>query len=321
MIDKMNHYGKHKIPFIFIIDFDKKKPIVKEISSLDKNSILYNINGVKNTTNENVINNIKEEIVFKKYPISFKKYKEAFQIVNQNQYDGNSYLLNLTFPTKIETNLTLEEIYFKSLAKYKLFLKDKFVVFSPETFIKINNNKIYSYPMKGTIDATILNAKEKILNDDKEFAEHLTIVDLIRNDLSRVAKNIEVEKFRYIEKIKTHNSELYQVSSEISGELEVDYNNRIGDIIYSLLPAGSVTGAPKNKTVEIIKEAEKYNRDYYTGIFGIFDGKSLDSAVMIRFIENNNGEFYFKSGGGITIYSDVEKEYKELIDKVYVPIN
>lgn len=76
----------------------------------------------------------------------------------------------------------------------------------------------------------------------------------------------------------------------------------------------------RKKTLEIIEEAESYERGYYTGIFGIFDGKDLDSAVMIRFIENINGNLYFKSGGGITFMSNPEQEYQELIDKVYVPI-
>ena len=87
-----------------------------------------------------------------------------------------------------------------------------------------------------------------------------------------------------------------------------------------LLPAGSVTGAPKQKTVEIIKEVENYNRGFYTGIAGIYDGLSLKSYVMIRFIEKDNDKLYFKSGGGITSKSDFDKEYAELIEKIYVPI-
>jgi para-aminobenzoate synthetase component 1 len=86
------------------------------------------------------------------------------------------------------------------------------------------------------------------------------------------------------------------------------------------LPAGSITGAPKAKTVEIIKQTENYTRGFYTGIFGYFDGVNLDSAVMIRFIENENGRLFFKSGGGITSMSEVQKEYEELIQKIYVPI-
>jgi para-aminobenzoate synthetase component 1 len=175
--------------------------------------------------------------------------------------------------------------------------------------------------MKGTIDASIPNAREKILNDEKELAEHTTIVDLIRNDLSIVSEYVDVEEFRFVEEISTNQKNLLQVSSRISGELPSIYHSRIGEIIFNLLPAGSISGAPKKRTVEIIKEAESYNRGYYTGVFGIFDGKNLDSAVMIRFIEKDNDRLIYKSGGGITFQSNPLLEYQELIDKVYLPIN
>ncbi|MGB0839612.1 MAG: chorismate-binding protein, partial [Chitinophagales bacterium] len=100
-----------------------------------------------------------------------------------------------------------------------------------------------------------------------------------------------------------------------------NYGDTIGELIMRLLPAGSISGAPKPKTVEIIKTAEGYKRGYYTGIFGYYDNGRLESGVMIRFIEAINGQLYFKSGGGITYDSDPKKEYQELIDKVYVPID
>jgi len=315
-ITAMNEYGKERIPFLFIIDFEMKSPIVINISDADS-SILFHTCNYKNYFDKSFD---KSNLVLKKYPISFEKYSSAFAKVMENIKNGNTYLLNLTFPTKIKTNYTLEEIFHVSNAKYKLLFENKFVVFSPETFIQIKDGKIFSFPMKGTIDASIENAEEKLLNDEKELAEHNTIVDLIRNDLSMVAKNVRVEKFRYIGKIKTLNIILLQTSSKISGELENNYYEKIGDIIFKLLPAGSISGAPKKKTVGIIKDAEEYSRGYFTGVFGIFDGKELDSAVMIRFIENIDGAFYYKSGGGITFMSKPELEYQEMIDKVYVPI-
>jgi para-aminobenzoate synthetase component 1 len=235
-------------------------------------------------------------------------------------HNGDTYLLNYTQPTQVETNLSLEEIFHVSSAPYKIYLKDKFVCFSPETFVKIRDGKIYSYPMKGTIDAGIENAEQIILSDSKEIAEHNTIVDLIRNDLSLVAENVTVEKFRYLSHIKTNHKNLWQVSSQISGDLPKNYNESIGDILFTLLPAGSISGAPKKKTLEIIEETENYDRGYYTGVFGIFDGKNLDSCVLIRYIENQNGQLVYKSGGGITFMSEAEKEYEEMLKKVYVPI-
>lgn len=315
-INDMNQLGKERVPFLFVIDFEMKAPFVEKLSDLRKN-VLYKVDKSQNYSN---IPERKSNLTFEKFPLSYEIYRSAFEKVMANIKAGNTYLLNLTFPTKIETNFTLEEIFYFSGAKYKLLFENKFVVFSPETFVRINDGKIFSFPMKGTIDASIESAEEKLLNDQKELAEHNTIVDFIRNDLSIIAKNVNVEKFRYIDKIKTSNKSLLQTSSKICGELEKNYYENLGDIIFSLLPAGSISGAPKKKTVEIIKEAEDYERGYFTGIFGIFDGKELDSAVMIRFIENINNVLYYKSGGGITYMSEPQTEYQEMIDKVYVPI-
>jgi len=174
--------------------------------------------------------------------------------------------------------------------------------------------------MKGTIDAGIQNAEKELLTNIKEVSEHNTIVDLIRNDVSMVAKKVSVEKFRYVETIKTHEKELLQTSSIISGELPENWREHIGESLFKLLPAGSISGAPKQKTIEIIEKAEAYNRGYFTGVFGYFDGQNLDSAVMIRFIEQQGDNLIFKSGGGVTSFSECKQEYVELIDKVYVPI-
>lgn len=317
-IEKMNDYGKRKIPFIFIIDFLQSASLVIPLDADNPSIVKYKVKSYINF-NENSVKN--DKISLNKFPVSFDIYKKSFDIVHHNLKHGNSYLTNLTFPTKIATNLTLEEIFSRANAPYKLLYENQFVVFSPETFIEIYDNKIFSHPMKGTIDAAIPNAEQIILSDKKEIAEHTTIVDLIRNDLSMVASEVKVTKFKYITHIKTSEKNLLQVSSEISGDLPDNYNENLGTIISTLLPAGSITGAPKKKTVDIIQQSETYDRGFYTGIFGIFDGENLDSAVMIRFIENVNGELFFKSGGGITFMSEPDKEYQELIDKVYVPID
>ncbi len=251
--------------------------------------------------------------------MSFSRYTTAFNRVIEEMIEGNTYLLNLTFPTEIETNVSLRDIFFLSQAPFKLYFQDQFVTFSPERFVKIKNNLIKTYPMKGTIDALIPNADKKILASEKEKAEHTMVVDLLRNDLSIVAKKIKVNKFRYIDKIKAGPKTLLQVSSEISGVLENTWHERIGDILLSLLPAGSISGAPKRKTIEIIKAVENYQRGFFTGVFGYFDGHQLDSAVMIRFIEKNGNQLIYKSGGGITIDSDATSEYEEMLEKVYIP--
>lgn len=316
-VQLMNEYGKDKIPFLFIIDFEMKQPVVIKLSEINPSSFLFNINGKKNY---NIKTELSNSVLFEKYPVSYEKYISVYENILKEINAGNTYLLNLTFPTKIATNLTLEQIFFFSRAEYKLLCKNKFVVFSPESFVKISDGIISSFPMKGTIDSSIENAEQVILNNPKEIAEHNTIVDLIRNDLSMVSKNVRVEKYRYVEKIITNNKTLLQISSKISGEVGNDFYRGIGEIIFKLLPAGSISGAPKKKTVDIIKSSEIYSRGFYTGVFGYFDGSSLDSGVMIRFIEKTDEGLIFKSGGGITFMSSPESEYQEMIDKVYVPI-
>ena len=316
-IEVMNRWGSERKPFIFILDFELKHPIVLPLHEAAENGIFFTFDNCKNTD----IHEIKmREFTFRKFPVSYQVFKKSFDKVIKEIKRGNSFLTNLTFPTSIETDLALREIFHQSEAPYKLLFKDQFVVFSPEPFIKITGGKITSYPMKGTIDASVPDAETIILSDAKEIAEHHTIVDLIRNDLSMVATNVKVGKFRFINTVKTHEKTLLQVSSEVTGDLPNDYLLHLGDILSKLLPAGSICGAPKRKTLEIISQSEICERGYYTGVFGIFDGNDLHSAVMIRFIEKHEEKLTFKSGGGITFSSDPVKEYQELIDKVYVPI-
>jgi len=316
-IEKMDRWGEERKPFIFIIDFEMKNPIILPLHEAADNEIYFKF-PTKNNINNQYLK--KREFVFNKFPVSYRVYKKSFDHVSNEIKIGNSFLTNLTFQTPIETDLSLKEIFYNSDAPYKLLFKDLFVVFSPEPFITISDDTISSYPMKGTIDSSVPDAERKILDDTKETAEHHTIVDMIRSDLSKVSTNVKVEKFRFLDKIKTSNKTLLQVSSKITGKLPANYQAHLGEILSALLPAGSICGAPKKKTLEIISKSETYKRGYYTGVFGIFDGSELQSAVMIRFIEKNGTEFLFKSGGGITFYSDPEKEYQELIDKVDVPI-
>ena len=312
IFEQMNELGAQKVPFFFMIDFLKENGEVIPLDELPSD-IQFSMHQEKQ-------NSSSIEFSFDKHPISFEEYQKQFKIVHQNLLFGNSYLTNLTCSTPIKTNLSLQEIYQHTQAKYKLIYKNQFVCFSPEIFVQIKDGKIASYPMKGTIDASIPNARVIILKDEKEAAEHATIVDLIRNDLSLVSNNVTVTNYRYIDELITNEKTLLQVSSEIVGDLGKDYTSQLGTIFDKILPAGSICGAPKKKTVEIILEAENYNRNFYTGVFGVFDGKNVDSAVMIRFIENQNNQLLFKSGGGITAKSDCNSEFNEMIQKVYVPI-
>ena len=307
----LNDYGKRKIPCLFIISFDKSDFYIKPLNEIDSD-VLFEIE--KSPLSHH------KPISYSFTPPSYKEYKKAFDKVIENIKKGNTYLFNLTFASEFKTSYDLKTIYKISDAKFKLYFKNRFICFSPERFVNIKDNKIYTYPMKGTIDAKIKNAKQKILSNQKEMAEHVMVVDLLRNDLNMVSKKVKVEKFRYIDKIKAGSRELLQISSKISGELESGWQSRLGTIITTLLPAGSITGTPKKETTKLIKSIENYDRGFFSGIFGVFDGDSLDSAVMIRFIEKIDGKLYYKSGGGITIDSNPKDEYSELKEKIYVPV-
>ncbi|KMQ69659.1 aminobenzoate synthetase [Chryseobacterium sp. FH2] len=314
---KMDELSRQKVPYFFIIDFLSENVEIFRENEIEKSGLLIDFQCFSNSKSKHTLN---KKIIWKSFPESLESFKSGFEKVQKNIRLGNSYLVNYTRKTKIETNLTLEEIFYHSSAKYKVFYKDFFVFFSPETFVKIINGKILTYPMKGTIDASLENAAEILKNDKKEKAEHYTVVDLLRNDLSMVADDVKVDKFQHIDFIKTQQKDLYAMSSEISGNLKPEFDGKVGSIMKKLLPAGSILGAPKPKTLEIILDAEGYERGYYTGVCGWFDGKNLDSCVMIRFIEKEGEELYFKSGGGITHMSKLEDEYQEMKNKIYVPI-
>ncbi|WP_153396574.1 aminodeoxychorismate synthase component I [Chryseobacterium vaccae] len=315
---KMDELSLQKVPYFFMIDFLSENIEIYTESEIEKPGLLIDFQTFSNTKRKPKLN---KNIEWKSFPETLESFKIGFDKVQKNIRLGNSYLVNYTRKTEIQTNLSLEEIFYHSNAKYKVFYKDFFVFFSPETFVKIIDGKILTYPMKGTIDASIDNAAEVLKNDKKEKAEHYTVVDLLRNDLSMVADDVKVDQFQHIDLIKTWQKDLYAMSSEISGTIKPEFEGKTGSMMKKLLPAGSILGAPKPKTLEIILDAEGYDRGYYTGVCGWFDGKNLDSCVMIRFIEKEEDRLYFKSGGGITHMSRLEDEYQEMKNKIYVPIH
>ncbi|SEM61104.1 para-aminobenzoate synthetase component 1 [Chryseobacterium taichungense] len=315
---EMDELSLQKVPYFFIVDFLAQHVEIFKENEIEKSGLLIDFQNFSNVKNQHALS---KNVEWKSFPETLESFKKGFDKVQKNIHLGNSYLVNYTRKTKIETNLRLEEIFYHSTAKYKAYYKDFFVFFSPETFVKIIDGKIFTYPMKGTIDASLENAAEILRNDKKEKAEHYTVVDLLRNDLSMVADDVKVDKFQYIDFIKTKQKDLYAMSSEISGNIKPEFDGKLGSIMEKILPAGSILGAPKPKTLDIILDAEGYERGYYTGVCGWFDGKNLDSCVMIRFIEKEGDELYFKSGGGITHMSRLEDEYQEMKNKIYVPIH
>jgi para-aminobenzoate synthetase component 1 len=279
-VEQLNEWGSQKKPFVFLIDFEQKKPLTWPIEACPdwfqfKFTKISSSNQVtSSSTNFDQTFSSIEQLTFEnsliKHPISLSDYQHKYNLVMDALQKGDSFLMNLTIPTPVQNKLDFKTYFDHAKSKYVIWLKEEFIAFSPETFIQIDNGKIATFPMKGTIDASLPNAKELLLNDPKE-----------------------------------------------EGELPKDYASRIGSILYDLLPAGSVSGAPKKKTAELIASIEGADRGYYTGIAGYFDGVNLDSCVLIRYLAANN---VYHSGGGITFQSDMASEYQEMINKVYVPV-
>lgn len=309
-MQRLSKLASSGTPFLFYTNFDASKTEVFTLDQLQDEDIEFSFESQAYKRHTHFL---------VKYPLDFKTYEKDFNTIIEKIKSGETYLLNYTCSTPIQTKLSLKEIYACANAAFKLRVKDEFLCFSPERFIKIQNNTIFTYPMKGTIDASIDNASAKILANAKETAEHIMVVDLLRNDLSMVSKEVRVSKFRYIDKISAGEKELLQISSEIQGKLDKDWQSKLGEILQTLLPAGSITGTPKKRTTEIIKDTEKHKRAFFTGVFGYFDGKGFDSAVMIRFIDASEDTLVYKSGGGITLDSNAQEEYQEMLDKIYIP--
>ena len=319
-IQCMNTLAKNGKDFIFIINYKTDGAYVEESTDIDPHELLFAFP---------ILDNIPEAesyrtntVEWHTEPLTREDYERRINLVKQREREGDSYLANLTCRIPVRTNLSLHDVFMRSKALYRCWLKEKFVCFSPEIFIRINEEGlISSFPMKGTIDATRPDAEKELMENKKEAAEHATIVDLIRNDLSMIAEQVQVKRYRYVDHLTTNKGEILQTSSEITGQLPTDYRENVGTLLFRLLPAGSITGAPKPRTMEIIDEAEGYERGFYTGVMGCYSKGQLDSAVMIRFIDQDeDGLFHYKAGGGITAQSNNNDEYKEVIEKVYVPI-
>lgn len=313
--EKANFFGARKLPFVFLIDFEAGNAEIFTFHEALEKGIRWSFpDGHRSVP----VPQHPPAIQLEKYPISLEEYDQKFQQVMSALQYGDSFLTNLTVSTPIKTNLGLLDIYRFANAPFKVYWPDKFVVFSPERFVKIQSGKIYTYPMKGTIKDE--KGAEQLLSNIKEQEEKATVVDLMRNDLAMNSRDVQVERFRYAEAIQTDRGKIWQTSSKISGRLPSFFHEKIGSIIASMLPAGSISGAPKKRTVEIIQESEGEPRGWYTGVCGYYDGADLDSAVMIRFIEKTDKGLVFRSGGGITAKSTADQEYQEMIDKIYVPV-
>lgn len=311
----MNTLGAERVPFLFAFDYELQRALLVA-HPLQQDEVLFSVRGV--TNRKTVLDH--PQIALQAFPIDYGRYAQGFDMIQHALLRGDSYLANYTVKTPIRMSASMLDVFNASRAPYCLYVPDQFVCFSPERFVHLRQGIISTYPMKGTIDASVPDAEQVILADAKETAEHVTVVDLLRNDIGMVSSRVEVSRFRFIDRIDTPQRSILQVSSEIQGVLHDDWRARLGDILWTLMPAGSICGAPKDSTVRAIATAEQQPRGFYTGVFGYFDGESLDSAVLIRFIEQEEDRLFFRSGGGITVNSSCRSEYDEVNQKIYIPV-
>jgi anthranilate synthase component I len=201
-------------------------------------------------------------------------------------------------------------LFYFDYGNYKIFGS------SPEAHLKINKGKAFINPIAGTFRRTGNDENDKLLaqqlsSDRKENAEHVMLVDLARNDLSRHANNVKVESYREVQ----FYSHVIHLVSVVSGELKE--GTTIADMMSSTFPAGTLSGAPKYMAMKIIDKCENQRRGYYGGAIGFLDFKGhFNHAIMIRTFLSKANTLYYQAGAGIVAISDEEKELQEVNNKL-----
>lgn len=260
------------------------------------------------------------------FDLDRQEYLEKIERIKDYLRNGYTYQVNFTFRGKFKFYGDILSFYLalreNQKVKYGRFVRyDDYHILSvsPELFFKLKDKKIITKPMKGTIRRgrfleEDMELAKKLFSSEKNRAENLMIVDLLRNDIGMISEfgTVNTEKIFEIEKYET----VFQMTSTISGKLTKD--TTFSKIIKSIFPGGSITGAPKKKTMEIIQELETSPRGIYTGTIGyILPNGNAEFNIAIRtpIIKENTGEIGI--GSGITWYSEPEKEYEESKLKSY----
>ncbi|MBQ0059631.1 MAG: anthranilate synthase component I [Lachnospiraceae bacterium] len=194
---------------------------------------------------------------------------------------------------------------------------------SPETLVKLENGVLHTFPLAGTRPRGATEEEDKaleadLLADEKELAEHNMLVDLGRNDLGKISRfgSVEVEKFHSIERY----SHVMHIGSTVRGEIRPEHDAL--DAIGAVLPAGTLSGAPKIRACQLIGELENNKRGIYGGAIGYIDfSGNMDTCIAIRIAYKKNGKVFVRSGAGIVADSVPEKEFQECINKAKAVVN
>ncbi len=265
--------------------------------------------------------------IYSSQEIDFNEYKDAIDNIKSEIALGNTYEVNYTYDWNVKYKAKDElSLYNYLLQKqktpYNAFIKNEYdtiLSFSPELFFEIDNNRhILTKPMKGTIGRgkDYIEDRENIeflYNDTKNRAENVMIVDLLRNDLGRIAKTGSVKVSKLFE-IETHKT-LHQMTSQIEADLKD--NVSLFEVFKAIFPCGSITGAPKISTMKIIDRIEKGNRGVYCGAIGLISPDVIQFSVPIRILRKKSGEkdFKYRVGGAVVWDSNTNEEWNETVTK------
>ena len=250
-----------------------------------------------------------------------ESYNQSFAYVQQCINAGELYQTNLSTRFKSNTKLSSIDIYnaqrLNNPGKYGAYFKlleHDILSHSPEQFVKINGNIITTKPIKGTATREF----EHELDLDKNIAENLMIVDLMRNDISKdcIPKSVSVDYFAK----KIYLPHLVHLESKISAKIRTN-TNKI-ELLTNLAPGGSITGAPKNKSINISEFVEHFKRSIFCGNIFYYDfNDKVDSSIVIRTSIKSGNKLFTYGGGGITIASNAKSEYQEIYNKLAKIIN
>ena len=276
----------------------------------------YNIYKTKNT----------KKLLLNPTPcVNFCEYSNAIKKIKEEIAKGNTYEVNYTYDFDVPFDGDELELFNFLLSKqktpYNFYIKNQYdtvLSFSPELFFEMQNNHILTKPMKGTIHRGKDKKEDKNLieflkNDIKNRAENVMIVDLLRNDLGRIAKVGTVNVSKLFE-IETHKT-LHQMTSQIEADLKE--NTTFFDIFKAIFPCGSITGAPKISTMKVISDVEKGERNIYCGAIGMISPKETIFSVPIRILQKTNeqNKFKYRVGGAIVWDSNAQDEWEETLTK------
>lgn len=258
------------------------------------------------------------------FSTTYEEYINAIAKVKKYIYDGDTYQVNYTVKSKFNFSGNCAKLFLNLITNQStrysalINLNNKMIVsVSPELFFELDGNNAVTKPMKGTIERGINNYDDKrlkdiLINSKKDKAENVMIVDLLRNDFGRIAEfnSVRVDSLFDIEKYES----VFQMTSTIRARFA---DLGLGEIVKNIFPCGSITGAPKIRTMEIINELEKEPRGIYTGSIGVIEENSAKFNVAIRtlVIDKTTGNGEMGLGGGIVWDSIPDKEYNEVLVK------